>query len=313
MMLKYFRIDNAKLGECPDKAQAQVILSIAPDAAEFADIIQNYKIDEHDLHSSLDFNELSRFEFEDDYTILIIKRPKNYSSTDNMLFKVNAMGIFLLKDGRILIVMAEDIQIVEGKHFSKVKTPLDVLIRIIYGTISHFIGHLRVINSVSEELEQKINASMENKYLINMFSLEKSLVYYLDGINSNAKVIDKLKATAARIGFTAENTDMLEDIIIENQQCQKQAEIYLNILTGLMDARGSIVNNNLNILIKRLTIINIVFMPLNLLAGIGGMSEYSMMTRNIAWPIAYAAFLVAMVIFGIMTYSLMTRIGQKSI
>jgi magnesium transporter len=207
--------------------------------------------------------------------------------------------------------MSEKIQIFEGKQFLKVKTFSDILIKILYGTISHFLEHLKVINMISEEIEQKINTSMSNKYLINMFTLEKSLVYYLDGIHSNTKVIDKLKINANKIGFNAENIEMLEDIIIESQQCQKQAEIYLNILTGLMDARGSIVNNNLSVLIKRLTIINIIFMPLNLLASIGGMSEYSMMTHGINWKISYSLFPVGLVMIGIMTYSIMSFIIRR--
>ena len=307
-MVKHYKIENNKLTEC-QREESALIVYIAPPEEEINEIIQQYQIDEHDVHSSLDPNELSRIEFEDEYTLLILKRPENYSS-NNLLFKVNSLGIFL-QQGKMIVVLAEDIQLLEGRQFSKLRTPGDILIKILYGTISHFLGHLKVINMVSEELEQKINTSMENKYLINMFVLEKSLVYYLDGINSNAKVIDKIKLNANKIEFTAENIDTLEDIIIENQQCQKQAEIYLNILTGLMDARGSIVNNNLSILIKRLTIINIIFMPLNLLAGIGGMSEFSMMTQGADWRITYALFLLGMVGLGFLTYFFMNYLISK--
>ncbi len=146
-----------------------------------------------------------------------------------------------------------------------------------------------------------------------MFTLEKSLVYYLDGINSNTKVVDKLKMNANKIGFTADNIEMLEDIIIENQQCQKQAEIYLNILTGLMDARGSIVNNNVNVLIKRLTIINLIFMPLTVLTSIGGMSEYTVIMESLGlgWKAAYALLMVGLVGVGFLTYFLMDFLLKK--
>lgn len=307
-MLTYYKIENAKVSECSQE-ESLVILYVAPLDEEISELIRVYNIDEHDVHSCLDPNELSRLAFEDDYTLLIMKRPENYSS-NNLLFNVNSMGIFLQK-GKMLVVMAEELHIFDGRQFAKLKTVGDILIKLLYGVISHFLGHLKVINMVSDELEQKINTSMENRYLINMFVLEKSLVYYLDGISSNAKVIDKIKLNANKIGFNEENLDLLDDIIIENQQCQKQAEIYLNILTGLMDARGSIVNNNLSILIKRLTIINIVFMPLNLLAGVGGMSEYSMMTQGIPWPIAYAGFLVGMGLIGVLTYFLVDYIIKK--
>lgn len=304
-MVKYYRIESQKLVECA-KEEAILIQYIAPLPEELQDITHQYQLDDHDVHSSVDHDELSRLDCEEDYTLLILKSPENYSS-NNLFFDVNSIGIFLLKE-KMIVIMPEEIQILAGKQFAKFRTREDILIKIIYGIINHFLGHLKVINMVSEELEQKIATSMENKYLINMFTLEKSLVYYLNSINSNASVMDKLRLNASKIGFTPEQVDLMEEIIIENQQCQKQAEIYLNILTGLMDARGSIVNNNLNILIKRLTIINIIFMPLNLLASIGGMSEYSMMTQALGWKFAYPLFFFSLFIIGVLTHFVMNKL-----
>jgi magnesium transporter len=78
-----------------------------------------------------------------------------------------------------------------------------------------------------------------------------------------------------------------------------------------MDARASIVNNNLNIWIKQLTLISIVFMPLNVIAGIGGMSEFTMMTHGIPWPIAYACFVIGLVPIGFLTYWTLVRFGPE--
>lgn len=69
-----------------------------------------------------------------------------------------------------------------------------------------------------------------------------------------------------------------------------------------MDATVGFLNVNQNIDLKRLTIISVVFMPVNILAGIGGMSEFSMMTKGIPWPIAYGSFIVVMIIIGILTF-----------
>jgi magnesium transporter len=194
-----------------------------------------------------------------------------------------------------------------------VHTLRGVVLKIFFSIISHFLSHLKVISMISDSLEQKINQSMENRYLLNMFTLEKSLVYYLNATNSNAAVIDKLKINGAKCGFSAEELEFLDDLIIEGHQCVKQAEIYSNVLSSLMDARASIVNNNLNIWIKQLTLISIVFMPLNVIAGIGGMSEFSMMTHGIPWPYAYAAFTVALIPIGFLTYWALIRFGPEGI
>ena len=104
----------------------------------------------------------------------------------------------------------------------------------------------------------------------------------------------------------------MDDLAIENAQCLEQAQVYANVFTGLMNARASIVNNNLNVLMKRLTVINVVFMPLNVLAGIGGMSEFSMMTKNYPWPIAYAAFMLGLTLIGLVTYYILVYLEKKT-
>jgi magnesium transporter len=112
----------------------------------------------------------------------------------------------------------------------------------------------------------------------------------------------KLRSAPDKQKFTMDQIDLLDDVIIENQQASKQASIYSTVLSGLMDARGTIINNNMNVLLKNLTVINVVFLPLNLIASIGGMSEYSVMTKGIVWPIAYGAFSVAMIFLGWFTW-----------
>jgi magnesium transporter len=125
-------------------------------------------------------------------------------------------------------------------------------------------------------------------------------------------LFEKLKINAAKIGLTAEELEILDDIIIENHQCSKQAEIYTNILSTLMDARVSIVNNNLNLLIKRLTIISIVFLPLNFIASIGGMSEFTLFTQRIPWWISYSVFSAAMLVIAVFTYFIVSKIGYEN-
>jgi magnesium transporter len=117
-----------------------------------------------------------------------------------------------------------------------------------------------VISSISDQLQDKINRAMENRYLINLFTLEKSLVYYLNSINSNSGLLEKIRLNAPKFGFTIEESELLEDTLIENSQCYRQSEMYSNILASLMDARASIVSNNINVLMKTLNIITICIM-----------------------------------------------------
>jgi magnesium transporter len=257
---------------------------VAPDESERRFLIDSFRLDEHTLLSSLDPDELARLEFEPDHVALIFKRPRNYSGREGVLFKVASCGVFLFHD-RIIIVQAEDVPLFEGKQFQKVATLPEVLLKLIYRSIFHFLEHLKIINSISAELEQKINQAMENRYLINLFTLEKSLVYYVSSINSNGTVIDRLKLNTGKLGFSPEETEYLDDIIIENSQCNKQAEIYSNILASLMDARVSVVSNNLNVLIKTLNIITIAIMVPTLVVSIFSMNVR--LPLNGTHPIAF--------------------------
>jgi magnesium transporter len=257
-MLKYCEIENFKVVETSSE-RANIFIFINPDENEKKHLTEELKVDEHTLVSAMDPDELSRLEFEPDHIAMIFKRPKNYSGKDQLLFKVASSGVFLFKD-KLIIVLPEDIAIFDGKPFVRVHSINDVALKIIYRSIYHYLEHLRIINFISDELEKKINTSMENKYLLNLFTLEKSLVYYLNSINSNGALIDKLKNNASKIGFNTEEVEFLDDLSIENNQCYRQAEIHSNILASLMDARASIVNNNLNVLMKTLNLIVIGIM-----------------------------------------------------
>ncbi len=234
--------------------QSPIVVFINPDDNEKKFLLEELKLDEHTLNSALDPDELSRLEFEPEHTALIFKRPRNYSGKNQLLFKVSSCGVFLFKD-RLIIVLSEDISLFDGKVFNTVQSLPELMLKLIYRSISHFVEHLKIFNMITDDLEKKINRAMENKYLLNLFTLEKSLVYYLNSINSNGALIGKLKYNAAKIGFTAEQLELIDDLIIENSQCYRQAEIHSNILASLMDARASIVGNNLNVLMKTLNIV----------------------------------------------------------
>jgi magnesium transporter len=269
-LLKRFEIIHNKVVET-EKETAHIHYYINPNENEKTLLIEKYKIDEHTLSSALDPNELARLEFEPEHIAIILKRPKKYEARDQLLFKVPTVGIFLFKN-LMVIVSLEEITLFDGKLFFSVSNLTELLLKMIYRSIHHFVDHLKVINLITDELEQKINRSMENRYLISMFSLEKSLVYYLDAIHSNSMLIEKIKHNATKFELNPEHLELVDDITIENNQCYEQAQNYSEILASLMDARASIVNNNLNILIKVLNIVTILLMVPTMVVSIFSMN-----------------------------------------
>ena len=269
-MQRQFQVLGGKVAPAPD-GFGPVIVFVNPDEDEKRFLVSEYKIDEHTLGSALDPDELARLEFEPDHLAVIFKRPKSYSADGSFLLEVASTGAFLFAD-KLVVVVSDDAPLFEGLKNGRTTTLKDVLLKMISRAIAHFLEHLKIIDKISDDLQTKINSSMENRYLINLFELQKSLVYYLSSISSNGVLIDKMRLTSSKMGLSTEEAEFLDDIHIENNQCYRQAEVNSNILASLMDARVSIVSNNLNILIKYLNIITIAIMVPTLVVSVFSMN-----------------------------------------
>lgn len=257
-MIQYYQIADGRIQEA-ESASANVFLISSPTLAERSLLTERWNLDEHNVNSALDPDEISRLEFEDDHTMMILKRPRSYSADNQFQFKVSSVGVFLFADKMVILVDSDAPWFWQDKRFARITNFKMMTLRILGYCTDHFMGHLKVISQISDELEQQINDSMENKYLIYLFTLNKGLVYYLKAISSNMLLLQKM-TTANKSPFSEEEKEMLEDLTIDNSQCHRIAEIYSNILASMMDARASIVGNNLNILMNRLNIITVAIM-----------------------------------------------------
>lgn len=313
-MITYYTLAAGEVLESQDTT-APILLVTDPTPEEKLLLIKEYQVDEHNLASTQDPFELPRLEVEENHLAVIFKEPKRYSAKDNFVFLINAVGLFLYRE-RLIVVASSDFAGFNGRTFTKIQSIQSLFLRVLSSCVTHFMGHLQVINEIANSLEAKLMTSMENRNLMLMFSMEKSLVYYINAISANGRVIERLKLNARNghtEGLTPEMLEYVDDLAIENAQCLEQSQVYANVFTGLMDARASVVSNNLNVLMKRLTVINVVFVPLNVLAGVCGMSEFTMMTQGIPWPIAYGLFMLGLTVIGVTTYKILRWHEEKSL
>lgn len=312
-MKEFFELKNGSV--VPSAPEASNITTYAqPDETEKKELLETLQLDQHALESALDPDEISRLEFTPDYIYIIWKRPNAASFKQFLKFEVSSLGMFV-RQGKLTLILGENLVPFNAKEFQGITSLNGVILKFLLHTTHHFLGHLKVIKQLNGEIQSKLNLSMENRYLLQMFTLGESLIYYLNALEANGSVLAKLRAYTDKISFSKAELEMLDDIIIEHQQCCRQAQIYSSVLSGLMDARGNIINNNMNILLKNLTLINVVFLPLNLIAGIGGMSEYTRVTESfINWPIAYGLFLLTMIVLGVLTWTfLVNQINRQKI
>ena len=308
-MLQKYSVQNGRIVQ-GDEGSIQVEVYIMPDEAERTRLIDEYEMNEHTIASSIDPDETPRIEFEDNHTAVILKYPKNYSADDNFLFRVKSMGIFVFAS-RVVIIIDEYVPLFTGKIANNVHTVQDVIMKTLLLTIRHFESHLRVINMCSDELEHAIVSSYDGKELLNMFTLEKGLVYYVNALNGNRRVIERMRAAALKLGFTEENIELLEDISIENRQFLDQAEVYSQVLSGMMDARASMVNNNLNVMMKNMNAIMIAIAVPSFIAAVGGMSEFSVIFGT-NYKITYSIFMLLMILIGIITFWVIKLVAKHN-
>jgi len=127
-------------------------------------------------------------------------------------------------------------------------------------------------------------------------------------------VLDTRRALTFLVRRKLLSTSQLEDaqqILRDIESLDGHTAFLFDKINFLMDATVGFVNVNQNRVIYRLTVLSVIFMPLNVVAGIGGMSEFSMMTRDISWPVSYALFTIGLVLMAWITYIILKHFEQR--
>jgi len=283
-----------------------------PSSAAQRDMLETLGIDDHMLESALDPDEISRLEYDPDEqsAFIVLKRPKQEANARPELLEISSIGMLFQPNRLIIVVPDEDPLIEEGDRAESLRT---LLLRIMAYVVNEFMLELKRVKRTSREIQTRLSQSIGNRELLRMFSLSEGLVYNINAIEGNGRALSRLRHLSQRLKFNEEEMEYLDDIVIDNHQCSRQAEIFSTVLGGLLDARGNIINNNMNLLLKNLTIINVVFLPLGVIAGMGGMSEYSVWLEELHIDVltGYLAFTFGMLLLGVATWWLVSKLVDR--
>lgn len=253
------------------------------------------------LTDSLDIDERSRYEREDDIRLIVINAPviNTDEKESDALYITAPIGI-ILKKGRVITITAsgkpvEELFLKKKFRSCSLTDHRHFVLLIFEKIVWQYLDVLKKLNLKRNLIERELYNSSRNKELQQLLRIEKSLVYMLNSLSDNDLLKQKMKRTDfLNIRELEDHQDLFEDIIIDNSQALEMANVHTNLLNGTMEAYASIISNNLNIVIHRLTTITIVLMVPTIVFSFYGMN-LDLPLENYRWT-PYLMILISLVI-----------------
>lgn len=276
-MIQYFKnIDQQTVKV--DKVDQAVWVNVLPPLKqeEFTELSETMDIPLDFLTDSLDIDERSRYEIEDDVKLIVIKTPtENNSFNLSDAFYITIPICIILTHNQIVTVNSfENEAIKKYLNTFQQRNPdrMNMMVLKVFEKItSNFQDYLKEINTRRNMLEQKLYDSNRNEELLQLMRIQKSFVYFLTALRSNELLMMKISRTNL-LKLNEEERDLLEDLIVETSQALEMATTYTTILNSTLDAFASIISNNQNEVLKRLTTLTIFLSVPVLIASIYGMN-----------------------------------------
>lgn len=279
-MIRYYRQENRAIIEVEEISNACWVNLYPPfEHGELEAFAKEHSIPSDFLTDSLDIDERSRYEREEDVDLILVNTPiLNEDIRDSEAIYITVpVGIILVK-GIIITITSKENPIIDQFLESKVKNfkPEDrkqFVLQIFGRNTQYFLDCLKKLNLKRNLIEQELYNSSRNAELRQLLRIEKSLVYFVNSLSTNELLKMKMKRTDfLKISDSEFYTDLFEDIIIDNSQALEMSNVYTNILSSTMEAYASIISNNMNLFIHRLTIVTIILMVPTLVASFYGMN-----------------------------------------
>lgn len=222
----------------------------------------------------MDIDEQARIEKEEEYTAIIVRLPVFDNTFEVSVFTV-PVGIILFKDKIVTICqrssdVLDDLTGHRIRDFS-IRNKSTFVLNLMGRAALSYLRTLKELNKKTAIIERVLQKSVKNNELVQLLSIQKSLVYFTTSLKTNELLLEKLQKSPF-IHFKEDEQELLEDVLTDNKQAIEMANIYSSILTGTMDAFASVISNNINIVMRRLTIVSIVLMIPTLISSFFGMN-----------------------------------------
>jgi magnesium transporter len=309
-MIQYFKIIEHQTIAI-DKPEVGSWVNVLPPLKqeEFTELSETLDIPIDFLKDSLDIDERSRYEIDDNVKLIVIKTPtENNSFNESDAFYITIPICIILTHNQIVTVNSFENEAIkkflnsfQNRHPDKKNM---MVLKIFEKITANFQQHLKEINQRRNLLEHKLYDANRNEELLQLMRIQKSLVYFITALRSNELLMMKLSRTNV-LQLTDDEKDFLDDLVVETSQALETANTYTTILSSSLDAFASIISNNQNEVLKRLTTLTIGLSVPVLIASIYGMNvpiPYSESRLAFWLPV-----IISFIILGFVVWHYVTR------
>jgi len=291
MMLGFYKTINNTVVKVDTITEGCWVNAVSPTVEEINFLTTELKLDRDYVSAALDV------EIEDNQTLIIIDTPLAMTEGKNTLvYTTMPVGIIITPTNVVTVCLNEITAIsdISNGFVKNIQTTMKTrfLLSILLRIAQSFLIRLKHINKMSSQMENELHKSMKNKELIQLLGLEKSLVYFSTSLKANEITLEKILRGRV-IKLYEEDQELLEDVLIEFKQAIEMSNIYSSILSGMMDAFASIISNNLNIVMKVLTIITTLMAIPTMIFSYYGMNGDTFLVPNSWFPLALSVGLVS--------------------
>lgn len=274
-MVNFYRnIDKDKLENISSPQKNCWVHLSRPTDGEIADIAALTGVDANTFKDALDDEESAHIENTENFQMAIIDIPKAADKNNPGIYTIPLT--IIITDNYFITACSLETNVLEDFFKSKIKN-IDItkkrklMYQLIYNSFVRFLYYLKLIDRNSNQIQKSLAKSMQNKELIELLELQKSLVFFSASLSANKSVVQKI-VTLYEGKLTAEEKGILDDVIIESKQAIEMCTVYREIIKNTMDTFSYVVSNNQNFIMKFLTAITIIISIPMVIAGWWGMN-----------------------------------------
>ncbi|AWH84354.1 magnesium transporter CorA [Flavobacterium album] len=295
-MITFYKNGNGL--EVAENASKSIwINAIEPTLSETAYLLEELQIPQAFYNDIEDMDERPRIETEDGWTLIILRIP--YHTNDEKLpYSTAPLGLVFGHGKFISLCFVKNHMVTDFITYTQRKqvtitNDFDLVLKLLLSASVWYQKYLKQINHRIKVAENSLEQSIRNEDLQALLQLEKCLVYFITSLKGNDTLFYRIRNL--RNYNSTFDPDLLEDVDIELKQAQDSANIYSNILSGMMDAYASVISNNLNIIMKKLTSISIILMIPTFIASMYGMNVPNALENNPygLWIILFISLIIS--------------------